>query len=153
MKDAREEISAIVYSARSAGAILEQLKPYITLGDSLDDVEKRNDLKFVDHPSFRGPPFEIRQLVCEEVGLWISVAGKYGVINIVRLRAIVGGVEYPDLKLGEKPLPSYFPFESEEAMNEQLEMMRAARLRVDRARAREKMPFFKRLWSEITDKD
>ena len=153
MKDAREEISAIVYSSRSADAILEELKTYLTFGDSLEELEKRNGLKFVDHPSFRGPPFEIRQLVCEEVGLWISVAGKYGVINIVRVRAIVGGVEYPDLKLGEKPLPSYFPFESEKAMNQQLEMMRAARLRVDRARAREKMPLFKRLWSEITDKD
>ena len=153
MKNAREEILAIVYSPRTGDEILEALKPYVAFGDSLDDVEKRSDLKFVDHPSFRGPPFEIRQLVCEEVGLWIGVAGKYGVINIVRLRAIVGGVEYLDLKLGEKPLPSYFPFESEEAMNEQLEMARAIRRKVDRAKAREKMPFFKRFWSEITDKD
>ncbi len=152
MKDARREILAIVYSPRSAGEILEDLRPYISFGDSLDDVEKRNNLKFVDHPHFR-PLSEVSTLICDEVGLWISVAGKYGVINIVRVRAIVGGVEYPDLKLGEKPLPNYFPFESEAAMNEHLEMMRAARLKVDRARAREKMPFFKRVWSEITDKD
>ena len=67
--------------------------------------------------------------------------------------AVVGGVEYRDLKLGEKPLPHYFPFESEEAMNEHLEMVRAVRRKVDRAKARETMPFFKRFWSETTNKD
>jgi len=154
MKNARqEEILAIIYSPRITGEILEELKPYIALGDSLNDVEKRNGLKFTNHPGFRPPPPNLEELVCQDVGLWISVAGKYGVINIVRLRAVVDGLEYPNLKLGEKPLPSYFPFESEEAMNDHLGMTRTARARVDRARAREKMPFFKRFWSEITGKD
>ena len=79
MKDARREILAIVYSPRSAGEILEDLRPYISFGDSLDDVEKRNNLKFVDHPHFR-PLSEVSTLICDDVGLWISVAGKYGVI-------------------------------------------------------------------------
>jgi hypothetical protein len=153
MKEAKREILAIVYSPRSADEILEELKPYVSFGDSLDDVEKRNGLQFVDHPSFRGPPFQITNCVCEDVGLWISVAGTYGVINIVRLRRVLNGVAYPESKLGEKPLPRYFPFESEEAMNEHLQMVEATRRKLGKAKAREEMPFFKRFWSVITDKD
>ena len=153
MKSAREEIRAIIYSNRSEEEILDCLKSYIALGDSRDDVERRNSIKFVDHPEFRLLGCPIKSLICKEAGVWINVAGKYGVINIVRLGAVVDGVEYRELKLGEKSLPPYFPFDSEEAMNEDQEMWNRARRQVDRAREREKMPFFKRLWSEITQKE
>ena len=151
MKSASGEISAIVYSNRSRQEILEDLKPYIALGDSLENVAKRNDLAFVLHPNSRLS--EVEELISKEAGIWISVAGKYGIINIVRLRAVVGGVSYHELKLGEKPLPSYFPYENKAEESKDVQIMRNAFRKAERVLERKKMPFFKRLWHEITDKD
>lgn len=152
MNSAAEVISSIVYSDRSAEAILEALKPFISLGDSLEDIEQRNNLKFAQDPRFRITG-SCQHWISEEVGLSLCTARKFGVINIVRITASMGGVSFCNLKLGEKQLPSFFPYDSEAAQLKDLEVMQAVFRKNRLERERENMPFFTRLWHQITDKD
>lgn len=152
MNSACKNISAVLFSNSSAEEILENLKPYVSLGDSVSNIEARNNLKFIRRPHMR-PRGGISQLQCEECGLWISATEKYGVNNIVRLRAIVGTTEYPELKLGEMPLPNYFPFDTEEEMSANIDLMQTAFRKSERNARRQEMPILKRIWSMLTEKD
>lgn len=146
-KSAWETIYAIIYSPRTPDQMLNDLRPYIKLGDNPEDVERRCDLKFSTYNMRHLIPGN-RELVNKEAGIWVSSAKGYGIHNIVRLDAVINGLPYPMLRIGNKPLPDYYPHATKEEAEANAKLlsdgMRQAKLR--------NMSFFDRIMAQITGK-